>query len=52
MNVIMWLPQQPTEEDPDEGIRDLCEITMKLMVSVVHDGLPVASKRFGAQKYL
>ncbi|KAK3715613.1 hypothetical protein QZH41_000987 [Actinostola sp. cb2023] len=23
--------KQPTEEDPDEGIRDLCEITMKLM---------------------
>ena len=25
--------QQPTEEDPDEGIKDLVEITLKKMVS-------------------
>ena len=24
--------QQPTEEDPDEGVKDLVEITLKLMV--------------------
>ena len=28
-----FLLQQPTEEDPDEGIKDLVEITLKKMVS-------------------
>lgn len=26
------LTRQPTEEDPDEGIKDLVELTLKMMV--------------------
>lgn len=36
------LIRQPTEEDPDEGIKDLVEITLKKMVSyllLIHHGL-------------
>lgn len=28
------LPQQPSEEDPDEGIKDLAEIALKKMVNM------------------
>lgn len=29
------LLKQPSEEDPDEGIKDLVEITLKKMASIV-----------------
>lgn len=35
------LIRQPTEEDPDEGIKDLVEITLKKMASKMHTKLNV-----------
>jgi len=32
---IFYIFQQPTEEDPDEGVKDLVEIILKKMVTHV-----------------
>lgn len=37
------LIRQPTEEDPDEGIKDLVEITLKKMASKRHADLNLLS---------
>lgn len=37
------LIRQPTEEDPDEGIKDLVEITLKKMASIRHTDLNLLS---------
>ena len=38
------LIRQPTEEDPDEGIKDLVEITLKKMVSSHQSSVVLGSK--------